>query len=78
MKRFCQSILINTGLVLALVVGAASMSSAAHAGKMVAEPTSYAMHIDEIGPAAAIGQSTAALKLKLQANKSAVIGLNDQ
>lgn len=76
MKRFSQSILINMGLVLALGVGAVSLSSTAQAHKMIIEPTNYAMHIDEIGPAPAIGQSTRALKINLQSNKSSVLDMD--
>jgi hypothetical protein len=78
MNRFIQNALINTGIVLALGIGATSLSSAAHADKMAVEPSSYAMHMDEIGPAAAIGQSTAEMKLKLQAHKQTVIGFDEQ
>lgn len=78
MNRFIQNALINTGIVLALGIGATSLSSAAHADRMAVEPSSYAMHMDEIGPAAAIGQSTAEMKLKLQAHKPKVIGGSEQ
>ena len=78
MKRFIQNALINTGLVLALGIGATSLSSAAHADKMAVEPSNYSMHMDEIGPAAAIGQSTAEMKLKLQAHKPTVVGVGEQ
>lgn len=78
MNRFIPNALINTGLVLALGIGATSLSSAAHADKMSVEPSNYSMHMDEIGPAAAIGQSTAMLKIKLQANQVPAIGVNER
>ena len=77
MNCFIQNALINTGLVLALGIGATSLSSSAHADKMAVEPSNYAMHMDEIGPAASIGQSTVEMKLKLQAKKLAVIDANE-
>ena len=78
MNRFIQNALINTGLVLALGIGATSLSSAAHADKMSVDPSNYAMHMDEIGPAASIGQSTAEMRLKLQAHRPVVIELSEQ
>jgi hypothetical protein len=78
MNRFIQNALINTGLVLALGIGATSISSSAHAHKMSDESSDYAMHMDEIGPAAAIGQSTAEMRLKLHAHKLAVIGFTER